>query len=411
MQNVLELRAELKQLDWIQQWREHGAKKLQIFLYHWPEEGDTSKLQPLLELISSEIRTQENSAALADIFDILSRIIRDSKNGIDQDPSAELHRNGRRLWAVIQQYGLRPVGMGGRRPRIAICVSGQLRGYLPALASWRKHLLPGLDATFYLHTWKQTGRSGTEPYRRFLPFEGKHFLQCYREQCLKMGHGNFVRRYPHLFKELSESSEITEPYLAALYETNQVVVEDETSPEFTGWSNSRKMHYKIDRAQSLVEKSGHEYDMILRIRPDKAMRLMLGTWDSMAGLLRGGTRILADMAMGVHYGNLMMGDQFALGTPDSMRIYSATHADAIELEKRGRIEVNAFLKGHVSLARQCFLNGVSVGKFPAKFGGLLGATPLSSKEIQICLAKDAEGRSDPIDRMLMEAVAKDIASL
>jgi len=411
VRNVAELKLALPELDWIQQWRDHGTKKVQTLLYYWPTEANTAAIGKLLELLESAGQAHEENVAQRDLVQTLKRLVQSSQaEGHAPDSSAHLHANGRRLRAVLHQYALRPIGLAGRRPRVAICVSGQLRGYLPALASWRKHLLPGLEADFYVHTWRQAGRSGAEPFRRNLPFEGVEFERHYREQCMKLGYQAFVQKYPTLFKALSDSSEVTADHLRGVYGSDHVVVDDDTSSQFDGWSNSRKMHYKISQVQALVDESGRDYEMVLRIRPDKAMRLLTGTWPDIERALRSGTDLLADFAMGVHYGNLMVGDQFAVGRSDAMRIYGATYADAFALETQGLTSINTFLRGHVSLARQCWLNGLHVGKFPALFGGLVGLDPLSSSEIQANLSKDAEGRSEPIDRILLAAVAKDLAS-
>ncbi|QHI96551.1 hypothetical protein GT347_00180 [Xylophilus rhododendri] len=410
LRNVAELKQALPELDWVAQWRQHGLKKLQTYLFYWPRGADASRLAELLEFLQKDGNRPAPDVNFDDFVDVVRRVLQTGQAGGEENPGAALHRNTSRVLAVAREYGLRRLGLGGRRLRLAISISGQLRGYVPALASWRKHLLPGVAADFYVHAWKQVGRSGSEPFRRFLPFEGEAFLAAYREQCMKMGYPDFVARYPGLFKTLSASGETSEAHLSAVYGTDKVVLEDDADARFAGWSNSRKMHYKIGQAQSLIDASGREYDLVLRIRPDKAMRLLTGSWADMLGVVGDGKHLLADGAMGMHYGNLMIGDQVALGTPAAMRSYAAAYADAIALEGQGLVSANTFLRGHVSLARQCFLHQIGVGKFPALFGGLLGAAPLSSREIQQELDRDAQGRSDPVDRILLAAVARDLAA-
>ena len=408
--NVAELRAALPTLDWLGQWHRHGGKKLNTLLYHWPAQADSTRLRPLLDFLENPADTVDATVYRDDVAALLRHILQTGRVGPDHEPGAHLHRNASRLWAVAQNYGLRRAGLGGRRPRIALCVSGQLRGYESTLNTWRKHLLPGVDADIYVHAWSHVGRANSEPFRRLLPFEGDAFQQSYREQCLKMGYGIFKLHYPQLFAKLAQSGEVTKAHISGVYGTDQVVLDDESDPAFEGWSNSRKMHYKIGQAQALVDRSGREYDMVLRIRPDKAVRLLMGTWADMARVVDDGSHLLADMAMGVHYGSLMIGDQVALATPVAMRIYGATYADALDLERRGRVDANTFLRGHASLGRQCALNRLGVGKFPALFGGLTGASPLTSTEIQAQLALDAEGRVDAVDQALLAAVGRDLAA-
>ena len=410
-ENVAELAAALPSLDWVEQWKRHGLKKLRIFLYYWPDYASTSTLVRLLDHLSIGEETRQNDIDYLDFKSTLKSIVAGKPVASSRIPGAALHGNGRRIAGVIEQYGLRRIGLGGRRPRVAICVSGQLRGYGAALASWRKHLLPGVDADFYVHAWKQIGRAGSEPHRRFLPFAGDEFTKAYREQCMRMEYPEFVRHYPSLFTSLATSGNATEAQLQHAYSTDKVVLEDDTAGEFAGWSNARKMHYKIDRVQGLVDASKKDYDLVLRIRPDKAMRLMAGSWSDMRRVLGDGKSLLADLAMGVHYGNLMIGDQVACGTPSAMRIYSSAFTDLVELEEKGVESSASLFRGHVSLARQCFINDIAVGKFAALYGGLLGATPLSSREIEKELQQDSAGRSNAVDQLLLSAVRRDISNV
>lgn len=65
---------------------------------------------------------------------------------------------------------------GRRRLKVAVCVSGQLRGYRQALATWRRAFLPMIDATLFIHSWRSVGRAGAHPVRYLLPFEGVEFV-------------------------------------------------------------------------------------------------------------------------------------------------------------------------------------------------------------------------------------------
>lgn len=411
-QNVIELQAALPGLDWLQQWHRHGSQKILNLLYYWPERADQANLRPLQQALKDTAGTAPGGGA-EDLLRLdLGQALQRTRKGAPAAAIAEpdpTQRKERQLWAVLQQYGLRRIGWQSRRPRVAVCISGQLRGYLSALSSWRKHLLPGVDADFFVHSWTRTGRSGAEPFRAYLPFEGQNFQRCYREQCLRLGLEDFTRQYPHLFQALADSSEVTAAHLSEVYGTDQVVLEDDKDVRFFGWSNSRKMHYKIAQAQAMVDGSGQEYDLMLRIRPDKAMRLLAGTWADICRTASDGLRLFTDLPMGAHCGCLMIGDQFALGRPETMRIYGQTYADALVLESRGLLDVSSFLQGHVSLARQCWLHGVHVHKFPARFGGLQEFAPLASAAILEQLRRDAEGRNDSTDRLLMDAVSRDIA--
>ena len=64
-----------------------------------------------------------------------------------------------------------------RKARVALCVSGQLRGHEQAFESWKRALLPSAEFDIYVHTWKDVGRSSPKPGRKTLPFEGTAFCR------------------------------------------------------------------------------------------------------------------------------------------------------------------------------------------------------------------------------------------
>lgn len=124
-----------------------------------------------------------------------------------------------------------------RRLRVAICVSGQLRGYELALASWRKTLLAGIEPVFFIHSWEAIGRSTAELFRSALPFAGAHFPKAYRMQVGLIGYDAAQARYPTLFNRLKNEAIADSSALAALYGSEHVLLENEHGPKFAGFSN------------------------------------------------------------------------------------------------------------------------------------------------------------------------------
>ncbi len=99
----------------------------------------------------------------------------------------------------------------------------------------------------------------------------------------------------------------------------------------------------------------------------------------------------------------MMGDQFAVSTPEVMSIYSNTWKRLPVLSNNQIYDTEMGFAGHVSLAIVCWAHGVEVEKAPIKKGKLLDCAPLSNSEIYQALCKDAEGRDFIWDKKLMEA--------
>jgi hypothetical protein len=126
-----------------------------------------------------------------------------------------------------------------RPVRIAICVSGQLRGYQKALATW-KSLLALADCEVFIHCWKNVGQSEPNPGRKHLPFEGDSFQAAYRAHCMDATAEHVRARYSKLFFALQSDAVASAAELRSAYGTEHVVIEDDRSPKFDGWTNSKK---------------------------------------------------------------------------------------------------------------------------------------------------------------------------
>ena len=296
----------------------------------------------------------------------------------------------------------------GRKPRVAICVSGQLRGYKNTFLTWKRSLLPLLDCDIFVDSWTRIGRSAADPYRDVLPFEGESFTRNYREICLKLGFNEFRDRYPHLMDGLNESGYTTEAEVAAYYEAVRVRLDDESQPQFAGWSNQDKMHGKIESCFNLVAESGREYDLIVRLRPDLPIRMVAFDAGELERFCHQRPVIFADHAGGHQYSHPMIGDQMAIGAPGPMRIYVGTRTTHRELARNGLLQVSPVIAGHSSLAQVCWLHGIAVERVPIRFGKLEAPAPLTGREILALLEDDARDRMDGTDHQLIEAVAADL---
>ena len=314
-------------------------------------------------------------------------------------------------YVLDQAAGRAPfLKLGRRRPRIAVCVSGQLRGYRDALPCWQASLLRHAECRFFVHSWEKIGRSGAEPFRAYLPFAGAAFCDAWRAHAGRLGMSAMTERYPALFAALADGGIVRHADLANFYGTDQIVLENDSGPKFQGWTNSRKMHYKLKAAADMVTPFLDEFDLIMRIRPDKAIGAKAFRWGDVLQACNSSPTLLADAAMGHQYGALMIGDQVALGAPATM----AAYADALEAAPRFH-EVQLYgskadLVGHVSLAQTCWYTGIQVERLPARMGKLLEAEPMTSAAIAQALEQDAAGRHGTTDEALLAAVRSDLAA-
>ena len=293
-----------------------------------------------------------------------------------------------------------------RKPKVAICVSGQLRGYKAALHSWRRTLLTQVDATFFVHSWHMIGGADANPTRHVLPFKGRHFTDAYRKVALQEGYGTLQAHYPALFKELNSHGEADEEELKSLYETDHVVLEDEEIEKFSSFSNQDKMHYKIFSANNMVENS-NDFDLIIRIRPDIEIIDILFFWKDIQSVCHTQPIIFAEKPYGVHYGALMIGDQFAIGAPKAISVYAKTWNQYPKFAAAELAKMPNTLSGHVSLATSCWLQRVDVLKAPIRFGRLLDPTPFSEQAMYSILTASECGAG--FHKTLVDAAKRDLS--
>ncbi|MFT7136697.1 MAG: hypothetical protein ACI80I_002704 [Akkermansiaceae bacterium] len=307
--------------------------------------------------------------------------------------------------AAVQRFA--PVLVGRGKPKVAICLSGQLRGYETALATWRKTILRNVEPVFFLHTWTGIGRSDAQPFRYVLPFAGTAFPDAYRQVALSMGYDAMRARYPALYTALAAGNMATPEHLKAIYGTDHVVLEDDADAQFASFTNQQKMHYKIHAADQMAQSCGG-FDLHMRLRPDLAIKLVGFDWRDLASACAARPMVFAEKPFGLHYRNLMIGDQCAIGTPDVMRLYSGTWDSFSPLAQAGLGRCPKHLTGHVSLAMTAYTNGLVVERLPLRFGTLQDAEPLGSRDILIALQHD--GRGDANDQKLLNAVRTDLRS-
>lgn len=361
---------------------------------------------------------QEGLAAAGDgnDFDAAIRDLAARRAAFDR-PSAKSERAAARIENNLRRAGnvawnlaaaKAPVLVGlRRRPKVAICVSGQLRGFQAAFETWKHLLLPGIDATIFVSSWKRIGRASPEPFRYVLPFAGARFTEAYKAVGTELGLPDMKQRYPSLYAALDQSADTSEAELSAFYRTPHVHLDDEQEPTFAALSNPDKMHRKIEHSFQMARGSGEEFDLYLRIRPDKPVRMIGFSWDDMANATDGLPRLYTENAMGVHYAALEIGDQFAVGGLHAMQVYSETWSRAPDLWRFGLRMFQREMTGHVTLAQMCWLHGIDVRRAPMKFGALQDPEPLAVSVIRDALVRDSASRSDPIDRRLLAAIEAD----
>jgi hypothetical protein len=164
------------------------------------------------------------------------------------------------------------------RPRLAVCLSGQLRSYL---TSWpvTKAALKGMDVTYFVSTWDNTGAgfgTGDSIARKLPDLVRNKIASAFQTREL------FSTRYPNTFSRLNESNKITAAECMDFFNTPFVEVSDEHEFEaayksfpdihIAGNLNQAKMYYGIHSAIMMKKKyeaqHGMRFDAVIRTRPD-----------------------------------------------------------------------------------------------------------------------------------------------
>lgn len=371
-----------------------------LLLHHWPlstsldpsvleEAGLASQLSSIKEVSESENRPERETGALLRLESRPWQAI-----GVARNFST-------RLMSAL------PFKRRSRKVRVAICISGQLRGYRRAFPTWLRQFLVGTEYDIYVHSWAKIGRAGAQPFRSSLPFEGTAFCAEWRRIGTLEGYEAMQSRYPGLFNALDAEGSATESQLGDFYGARSVVLEQDVDEEFAHFTNQDKMHYKIWAAHQLAVKDESDYDLIIRLRPDLALGFAAFDWRDMVEACQTQPLLFCDTAFGVHYGHPMIGDQIAIGSPETMSAYADTWLNHSDLSGLGLMAYPEALTGHVSLAQTCWIYGIRALRVPLKMQGLLDPELISLSQIQAALEGDSCGRNDESDRALLSAVRID----
>jgi len=168
--------------------------------------------------------------------------------------------------------------------RVALCISGQLRGFEKAYASVMKYIIEPLNPDVFIHTWENIGVSNNI-HRRTLPSPIESYLTHNDKKDLT----NFTATFPNYMNRLEQNKIITPEKLQEMYNPKKFVIE--TEPEIKDYDNffnvsvpeklqekepksqwARQLFYKIyecnELKKSVEKEENFKYDLVIRLRPD-----------------------------------------------------------------------------------------------------------------------------------------------
>jgi tetratricopeptide (TPR) repeat protein len=295
-----------------------------------------------------------------------------------------------------------------RRLKIAVCISGQLRGYERAFPTWTRLGLHAHDTHIFVHTWKDIGRNW---YRFWVFTQTRELLweTLRRPDSIAL----LASRYPGMTAACTGQSTRTAEQLRRFYGTPDVCVEDDALPPFNDKSVPWKMHSKIERAHQMALDSGEEFDLYIRIRPDR--EVSEGSepdWHAVFEQSKRERMLFPDLPLDYGLFKCTHGDQFAAGCREVMDIYTSTFSATMDFLSRSEVPLDLppTLDNHGSMAYRTFYNGVLSMPIPnLRFGHLFDPVALSPGDLVPLIEADMSGRAaDEFDREFLTACRETI---
>ena len=277
-----------------------------------------------------------------------------------------------------------------KKPKIALCVSGQLRGYQKAHKSWVNAGLGDFDVDTYVCVWKDVGRKKFDGNKHLNRFFRADIAKLFMDLLFNKSRDYLENTFPSLVEYLNQKVDINLEVLKSTYSTENInIVNDD---EYSNMSNTEKMYFMIDKCWGMIKKP-EDYDAIIRIRPDKEILKFDFDFD----IIKNNKNILiADKKSSIHMGDIYMGDQFAISNPQVMRVYSLLYSNY--LQGNGSFSINEYqsLKPHTSLFATMLFNAISVVDMREvlEFGSLLDPDVITEASLLELLNKDRNSLND-----------------
>lgn len=291
------------------------------------------------------------------------------------------------------------------RLKIALCVSGQLRDYQRAFASWEHLQLQDHQVDYYIHTWRATGMRLPNRVQHANRGLSGQFLETYILALKAYGFATIETLYPHFIQTFRCYGQVCLEQMRQVYGEQAVIVIEEEDV-LTTLSNQHKMLYKIQACYQSIP-NPEQYDLIIRIRPDLIIQpaKMRVSWPDIWLYCQKYHALLTN-GQGSTMGSLgfVINDQISISIPKIAGIYAHTYQDRA---------CNPTLTHEMAfplLGAQMYTHGIRVHQIPALYHAeLADLAPLSATEVYALITQDLVARpSHPVDELFLAALQADL---
>ncbi|PPD43627.1 MAG: hypothetical protein CTY16_13105 [Methylobacter sp.] len=301
---------------------------------------------------------------------------------------------------------------------VALCISGQLRGYKEAFAAIQKSIVEPLQPDIFVHTWQDVGFKIPYPgINAPRVFQG-NFLRAYQDFLLgnPYSYDDIKKMLPTVFSLFDENTSVTAQQLKEFYQTDSVIVEDDQALPYASFNNQQKMRHKIAACNQLAQEHGQaigkQYDLVIRLRPDLEFHAVDHTnWVQIAEICNSEKIIFLDWSLGLRnftengvYGT---GDVVAIGSPSSMAFYASMSKLKDIFVEHGLKHFSADMMTHHLLAHGLWVGGYTTRIPPLEKGRLI-STSLKAEEVLKAIQNDLSNLDKKVADSLVNALRQDI---
>lgn len=297
-----------------------------------------------------------------------------------------------------------------KRPlKIAICISGQLRGFSKTRDSFNLIGLEKHDVDYYVCVWRDIGRKRPHGNKHLDRIFTPNVAQAFSDILTNQHHSFFDSHFTNLSDYLNKKEDVTHKELCDVYGTKNVKIMEDG--DFSFMNNNQKMYMMINRCWTMI-KNPAEYDLIVRIRPDKEIKSFDLDLNYFSKHYSNDT-IIADKTGSIHTDDVFMGDQFAMSGPKVMEIYSSTFTRCFERKGVFKFDEYSELKPHTSLCASMLYEDVNIidGSNYIKFGELIDPKALDLNLLRKLIDEDSKNLNSELIDAIHCAIERDEKNL
>ncbi|MGP5213867.1 hypothetical protein [Psychrobacter immobilis] len=243
-----------------------------------------------------------------------------------------------------------------KKLRVALLVSGQIRGVESALNSWVECFGLSNNSDISIDVFVSTWSKSYTPKR----LEWSRLGDLKIEESLRK---KFMNEDESLILQKIDKflppKDITKDYLYKVFNQylniNFMDISVESEELFSDYSNPMKMYYKIYKCFQMAEEKG-VYDLYIRIRPDIIATNTSINLNEIEKNIEKYNKVFANYSYVYEYYGFGVDDKIAIAKHNNMVVYCSTWIyDQSSVEE---------MQGHINLANNLFYHNVEVEKIP-----------------------------------------------